>query len=450
MSPTSEAPGWTALQGLIQRKIRTSSRLKASACMALAMLASGCQLLDMAKLSYVNANSEHEWSGRDRSSTVPFSLINNHIIVPVSINGSEPLNFVLDSGAGATVITESHRSRQLKLKEGAEVTLSGAGSGFVSTASIVEDTRVSIGAVSLLGQSVVRIPLDAIPFFSELDEVYFDGIIGYDFLRRFVVEINYDAMQVVFWDSAAYQPPADLPGRDWQALPLEIAGSMPFITTQVSNAQGDTISVKFLVDTGSTGSFSLIPSSHDAIKQPDQYYTITAQGLTGDMQSLVVETDFLALGSYRLTDLVGSYSISGEDSENGSNGNLGNRVMSRFNVIFDYPDKRMLVQPNHRFYLPITDDRSGLRILPHRRGGKVTSVAAGTAGAGIGLQAGDIITRFDDELVTELSIDKLQRTLASSQDVVHLCWVSAVAERCAPLKLSARTPSSAGRTGIDL
>ena len=38
--------------------------------------------------------------------TVPFILNFDHIIIPLSLNGSEPLNFLFDSGAGGTLITK--------------------------------------------------------------------------------------------------------------------------------------------------------------------------------------------------------------------------------------------------------------------------------------------------------------------------------------------------------
>jgi hypothetical protein len=378
---------------------------------------------------------------------VAFELINNHIIVPVSINGSNPLRFVLDSGAAATVIVDSHRSRLLALRRSGALELAGAGSGFVSRANIVAGTRVSVGSLSLLDQSVISIPLEAIPFFDELDEVYFDGIIGYDFLRRFAVEINYDQMQVVIAESDNYQSPFESPADDWQTLALEVSGGMPFLTTQVSTAPGETIGVKLLVDTGSTGSFSLIASSIDGVALPGEYYVTTSQGLTGDILSRVTQFDFLAVGTYRLYDIPGSYSVSGEKSESGSNGILGNRAMSRFNLVFDYPNGCLSVQANDRFHLPMRSDRSGLRVLPHSRGGIVKSVAAGTAGEAVGLQVGDIITRFDDEPVTRQTISQLQRTLASPADAVRLCWTSGEEHRCERLELASRylAPSNPAR-----
>ena len=50
-------------------------------------------------------------------------------ILPVRVNGSGPLNFVLDSGAGATVIIDSRATRNLQLEMQGEVTVSGVGTG---------------------------------------------------------------------------------------------------------------------------------------------------------------------------------------------------------------------------------------------------------------------------------------------------------------------------------
>ncbi len=411
---------------------------RVTACLILLSLISGCQLVDMAKFSYVNAQSKHEWTNTIQSTQVPFKLINNHIIVPVSINDSEQLNFVLDSGAGATVITESHRSRVLDLKKGNEISISGAGAGFESVANIVEDLKISVGSVNLLGQSVINIPLSAMPFFNELEEAYFDGIIGYDFFRRFIVEINYDTMTVIFSEKDQHEIEIYEASKNWQQLPLEISGSMPYLNASVGLDTKSSIAVKLLVDTGSTGSFSLIPDTHPGLKEPDKYYTRTAQGLTGDIDSHVSSFSFLGLGQFQLEEVIGSYSMSGEESENDNHGLLGNQAMNRFNLIFDYQNNRLFLQPNHRFGIPISPDKSGLRIMPHARGGIVKGIADGTAAASLNLNVGDIVTRFDGEAVTEQTISQLQRRLASTQNTVRLCWLKNDTEHCEGLELSSR------------
>jgi len=51
--------------------------------------------------------------------TIPFKLFNNHIYLRVSVNGSAPLWFVLDTGAPITMIDTKHaRTLGLKLMPG--------------------------------------------------------------------------------------------------------------------------------------------------------------------------------------------------------------------------------------------------------------------------------------------------------------------------------------------
>jgi len=75
---------------------------------------------------------------------------------------------------------------------GSPMTISGVGTGDDPQAYIIEYTGLTIGSVHLEGLSVVYLPLDSVPFFESLDEVYFDGIIGAPFFERMLVEINYE------------------------------------------------------------------------------------------------------------------------------------------------------------------------------------------------------------------------------------------------------------------
>src|SRR5687767_14204454 len=47
---------------------------------------------------------------------IPFELDNNHIYVRVSVNGSRPLSFILDTGAYSIIHERKARSIGLKLK----------------------------------------------------------------------------------------------------------------------------------------------------------------------------------------------------------------------------------------------------------------------------------------------------------------------------------------------
>ena len=97
--------------------------IKAGCVAAMVFLLAGCQVSDMVQFSYANATASHHWVDGATTTSVQFELVDDHIIVPVAVNGSEPMNFVVDSGAAASVIFESRNTRSLSLELGAELAL---------------------------------------------------------------------------------------------------------------------------------------------------------------------------------------------------------------------------------------------------------------------------------------------------------------------------------------
>jgi hypothetical protein len=402
------------------------------------VLLGGCQLAEMAQFSYANTTATHRWVDDARSTTLHFELIDDHIVLPVSVNESEPLNFVLDSGAGATVILESRHTNTLALEMGGEVAVSGVGNGPDPVAHIVADTDLSLGSVRLEGLSVIYLPLASVPFFHNLDEVYFDGVIGAPFFERFVVEIDYDRQLISFSEPGSVATRIDQRSADWQELPLQVQSGVPYLATRIDTGPEQSIAVKLLVDTGYRGPVSLTPKTHDEIDEPREYFSTVSQGLSGDVETKVGMSESLTIGGFQLSNVPVSYSISGGESDNGSNGLLGNEVLSRFNLVFDYPNRRMFVTPNQRFAVPIGADRSGLLIRPHRLGAVVKSIARDSAGDGGELRVDDIITSIDDMPMTRSNITELKRLLASDREAVSVCWLSSDQPRCGNLALASR------------
>lgn len=405
---------------------------------ALMFFLGGCQVADMVQFSYANATASHHWVDEATSTTVHFELVDDHIIVPVAVNGSEPLSFVVDSGAAANVIFESRNTQLLPLKLGAELPVSGVGTGPDPVARVVENTDLSLGSARLEGLSVIYLPLASVPFFANLDEVYFDGVIGAPFFERFVVEIDYDRQLISFSEPGSSKARIEDRGGNWQELPLQIQSGVPYLTTQISTTPGQSVALKLLVDTGYRGPVSLTPETHEAIDEPVEYFSTVGQGLSGDVEIRVGVPEALSIGDYSLNTVTVNYSISGGESDKGSNGLLGSEVLGQFNLVFDYPNERMFVAPNQQFGEPINADRSGLLLRPHRLGAVVKSIASGSAGGESGLQVGDIITSIDDQAMTRLSITKLRRLLASDREGVSVCWLSSDQPHCENLALASR------------
>lgn len=115
--------------------------------------------------------------------TIPIELATHHLIVKVTVNGSAPLSFVLDTGAHAAIIrTDAAKTLGLTLE--GQATVRGAGPGS-QTAQFVRSAEWSLVGLDGFSQPIsLAVPMSDLP--SAMGRPI-DGIIGGEFIRQFVV-----------------------------------------------------------------------------------------------------------------------------------------------------------------------------------------------------------------------------------------------------------------------
>ena len=125
------------------------------------------------------------FSNQELKTTVPFELINNHIYIDVLINGSNPAIFILDTGGAATIL-DLNFAKKLGLEVKGKLQAKGVG-GSVD-AGFIELQSLQLGELALTKQKVASVDLS---FLNTSEGKKVKGMLGYDFLSRFVFEINY-------------------------------------------------------------------------------------------------------------------------------------------------------------------------------------------------------------------------------------------------------------------
>ena len=100
-------------------------------------------LLSAAASRAVQPNSSQS-KGAIQSSvfTIPFELVNRHIVLKVLVNNSRPLSFILDTGDQFAIINLD-RAKEMGLKLQGEIHMGGAGAT-ISTGSFVRDSSFTI------------------------------------------------------------------------------------------------------------------------------------------------------------------------------------------------------------------------------------------------------------------------------------------------------------------
>src|SRR5262245_41391047 len=162
--------------------------------------------------------------GAKSSVRVPFTYPTKTVLVKVSINGAPPADFIFDTGASLTAIDKDY-AYSIGLRPEGETDIGGiAGSGEARFARVQSIALTGEKGASVR-QSDFRVALLDL---AEGGKVMLwkkpMGILGADFLSRFVVELDYDALAVTFRDPARFH--AEDAGAP---VPFELEGNCPLV-----------------------------------------------------------------------------------------------------------------------------------------------------------------------------------------------------------------------------
>ena len=269
------------------------------------------------------------------TATVPIDLaFDGLVFVDVTVNGT-PMAFVLDTGAESTVLNAS-RLGALGLTASGTFA-AGAGGGDV-TVGYVPHVTYAVGGAVIRDQIVSAINLDDLekPIGRKLD-----GILGYDFLSRFVVELDYGRKQLRLRDQATYHHGAGTP------LPITIEDSTPFVDAKLELPKLSPLTGHFTLDTGCLCEVEVSSPFTDAhellLAVPDARNTGFSAGAGGETHQVSATIDAVTIGGHRIDKPVADFSRdkTGATADPESAGLIGAIVWRRFVLVLDYKHKQV-------------------------------------------------------------------------------------------------------------
>ena len=135
---------------------------------------------------------------------INFKLIHNLIVIPVEINGVK-LSFLLDTGISKPIIFNFlNLTEELQINQTERIYLRGLGKGEPIEAIRSRNNIFKIGEAINVNQDLYAIFDPSLNFAPRLG-VPIHGIIGYDFLKDFIVEINYTNKYIKIHDPESYR-----------------------------------------------------------------------------------------------------------------------------------------------------------------------------------------------------------------------------------------------------
>jgi hypothetical protein len=319
---------------------------------------------------------------------IPATFLNNVIFIPMQVNGGTPGFFLLDSTAEKTTIEPS-------------------------AAPGATGNSLSYAVLKMPGVQVPMATLQVVahPKFAEQYGVNVRGVLGRDFLTRTVIQINYPRQTLQIYDPAAFTysgQGTSFPVTETPAGPAVRARFQLHKNLEAQFVFDTALDYSYLFSRAFTDSQKISASHFHGQERSDPQIDDGAKIFLGRVRAL-------ELKPYTVENAIGVFSQQNLNGVKDSKiaGAIGGGFLRRFNVIFDLPHNRVILDPNLQINTLEDADMSGLSLVA--KGGnlrtfEVVGVQKGTPAHDAGIQVGDVISGVDDEPAADYTLTELRDT----------------------------------------
>jgi hypothetical protein len=302
---------------------------------------------------------------RRKITRIPFEFQANLVIVPVKVNNSDTLRFILDTGVSSILLTDPQIAKQQFMKFARSVKISGAGEGTDIEAGIVLDNTITMGDMIGYRQNLVVLKEDVLKL-SEFVGSPVHGIIGYEIFNRFAVTIDFGTNEIILENPEHYKYKPNKGER----FPISIEENKPYLSTIELINDKQNLPLKVVLDTGAGHAISLDANRSNGIPMPEKLVKAQlGRGLSGIINGSLGRISKLRLGKFEMNNLVASFPDSSSYRIRGlelteRQGNIGCEFLRRFKVTFNYRDQYIVLKPiNRRMKEPFEHNMSGIELM---------------------------------------------------------------------------------------
>lgn len=315
---------------------------------------------------------------------IPFEMDGSHIMVDAKINDSEPLPCVFDTGASMSLI-DKEIAGQLGMKT--DQVVNGQGASGATDFELSLNNTLQLGDLTYDSEMFLMYSLDHMKQFGSR----LTGVLGFQEINKYVVKIDYVNKVLSFYDKKTFSYKGD-----GTIIPIGLEMNIPSIDGEITLSNGKKITGRFLIDTGAGlygGINSPIVKENNALESLNAKYVVEASGANSTFSMTIGRVESLAFGDFTFDQLPMSFNEveSGALADPNYLGIIGNRVMNRFDIILDYENNRMILEPNTNYRDEFLVNSSGFFTKPENEKVVVDRVISGSPAETLGLKPGDIL-----------------------------------------------------------
>ncbi len=336
--------------------------------------------------------------GGDEIISFPFELFRGDIMVHGEVNG-HPVRMLIDNGIMSwdqILFFGSPLDDSLGFNFDGEIDVGGSGEGGEVPARTASGVMIRFPGVEFTDQTAVVMPYRGVP-----NPWMVEGQVCGTLFKHFAVEFDFDRMILTLTPQEEFEYHGD-----GQEIPIKhFGGGLWGIAATLELADGRSVSLDVSMDLGLGDQFEICTTGENRIAPPPNAIPGSLGfGIQGETLGRFGRIKSIRIGRYQLDDVVAGFIDPEYKGSTFGEVLVGLGLLSRFNFIYDYPHRRMFIEPNHMFNEPFEYNMSGLWI--GRLEGDYLDIRAvhpGSPAAEAGITAEDKIVRINGRPVREVA-----------------------------------------------
>jgi len=364
---------------------------------------------------------------------LPFVYASRHVWLKASLNGGPPEDFILDTGASITVIDSAYAATHGIRSEG-RLQAAGAGATGGAALSSIDSLRMEGpdgDGVAIGGQKVAVLSLN--PFLEPFFWRRVAGVLGYDFISRFVMELDYDGATLVLHDPKTFQY-----AGVGKSVPMTMTGNIPVVKARIDGQyEGE-----FRLDVGSGATVDLhgpFVKRHALTEKAGRRFEVVGGGFGGTFTSSVTRMKKMEIGGFSWSDpivILSGAETGGLASEDYA-GNIGNQLLERFKCTFDYERRIVHLEPGSRFQRRDRFSQAGFQLGRLEGRVRAMQVIPGSPAGKAGLRVNDEVLALDGRAIQSYEVEDLRRMFEEGRPgTKHVLQIAREGKKRKKLKLT--------------
>ncbi len=361
-------------------------------CIYATMLASAQTATDSSAIG--PAPGSYRITAPDSLIEIPFSIFRGDILLQGGQVNGRPVRMMIDNGYlwDELMFFGSPAIDSLQLTYDGEGVITGTPDDDAMKTSLASGITISFPGVEFYDQRAVVTPYTA-GLANMWEET--DGQVSGTFLKHFVVSVDFDRGIMTLTPPDKF----DSSGHGSELPMISLGNGAWAIPATLEGMDGRKFALDLHMDLGLNDALWAVTDGPHQIGLPQNVIESSLGfGAVGEVRGHFGRFRSVRLGDYTVDSVIAGF-MNGKQVE-GTNGEvtIGLDLISRFNIIFDYPHQKVYIEPNRSFDRSFEYDMSGVtlrRVKGNDNWRIAMTVVPGSPAEIAGLKAGDTVTTIN-------------------------------------------------------